>query len=176
MMAVTLEIIEGPGAGRTVIVSGPVVVGRDPTVEVTLDDERISRRHVRLSPSGQAAVTVEDLGSSNGTFVNNNPVTGSATVRSGDELLIGVSVLTIRTGTATGGVPQPSQVRPIPAGLAVPEQRPSFVDPVGSGVSPTGVPELDPLVDARTKVQAKYAPIAVFALVVLVLLVFLATR
>jgi pSer/pThr/pTyr-binding forkhead associated (FHA) protein len=175
-MAVMLEIIEGPGAGRTITLSAPVILGRDPTVDETLDDERISRRHARLTPAGPTAVTVEDLGSSNGTFVNSNPVTGAATMHVGDELLVGVSVLTIRTGTASGGVPQPSQVRPIPAGLAIAEQRPSFVDPVGSASSTTGVPELDPLVDARTKVQAKYAPIAVFALVVLVLLVFLATR
>ncbi len=169
--SVRLEIVEGPSSGQVVDVMGPVVIGRDPGADIALHDERISRRHVRLTPAGPTSVTVDDLGSSNGTFINQNPVNGSATLNVGDELLIGVTLMQIQ---GVAGVAQPSLVRPIPQGLAAPERPPTYVNPVGSG--DTGIPELDPLLDSRTKVKARYAPIAVSALVVIAVLLYLATN
>ena len=170
----TLEIVEGPGAGQTVTVADAVVIGRDPGVDVTLHDERISRRHARLTPAGPDALTVQDLGSSNGTFINHNPVYGAATLHPGDELLIGVTLMQIRRDSPAQGA-QPSLVRAVPPALAVAERRPNYVEPAPAAGG-SGVPELDALVDARTKQRARYAPIAVFALVVLVVLLYFATR
>ncbi len=171
--SVRLEIVEGPASGQVVDVMGPVIIGRDPGADVTLHDERISRRHVRLTPAGPTSVTVDDLGSSNGTFINHNPVNGSAALHVGDELLIGVTLMQIQ---GVAGVAQPSLVRPIPQGLAAPERPPTYVNPVAAGNGDTGIPELDPLLDSRTKLKARYAPVALFALVVIVVLLYLATN
>jgi hypothetical protein len=67
-------------------------------------------------------------------------------------------------------------LRPPPA-LAVPERRPSFVDPPREFDKPRSVvPELDRLVDRRTKAQAALAPFALLLLVVLVVAIYLGTQ
>ena len=72
-MDLLLEIVEGPGAGRQIALRGPVVLGRDESADVVLEDGQISRRHARVTPSG-AGIVVEDLESTNGTFVNHDEV------------------------------------------------------------------------------------------------------
>jgi hypothetical protein len=65
-----------------------LAVGRDPEVcEVVLMDPAVSRRHCYLSKDG-AAIRVEDCGSSNGTFVNDQRVQ-AADLRAGDRLRVG---------------------------------------------------------------------------------------
>ncbi len=174
--SLTLEIVEGPGAGRQIRVASAFVMGRDASADVVIEDDRASRRHARILPDA-GGVIVEDLGSSNGTFVNHLEVHGQARLDPGDELLIGVTVMQLRSAGQVAA--QPSVVRTIPPGLAAAERRPNFVDAVSTSkdaAAGSGVPELDRLVDARTKHKARLAPIAVLALVVLVVLVFLATR
>jgi hypothetical protein len=91
-----LEIVEGSSAGRQVPVSDTVELGRDPDVDLTLDDEQVSRHHARLTRSG-GEVTVEDLGSMNGTYVNDQPLQGSQRLDPGDEVRVGLTVLELRT-------------------------------------------------------------------------------
>jgi cytochrome P450 / NADPH-cytochrome P450 reductase len=83
-----LRVVNGPRAGETV--SG--VVGRDPAVEVQLDDEEISRRHLRVWAEGDA-LWVEDLGSANGTFVNGERIAGRVALAPGDSVRIGRTTL-----------------------------------------------------------------------------------
>ena len=64
-----------------------LVLGRDQSADVTLDDPQISRRHVRLT-AAQGGLVVHDLESTNGTYVNGERVT-AAELREGDELRIG---------------------------------------------------------------------------------------
>ena len=66
---------------------GPQVAGRDATCEILIDDPSASRRHARFSPRG-AGYIVEDLGSKNGTLVNNAPCTDKL-LKDGDQILIG---------------------------------------------------------------------------------------
>ncbi len=77
-----LEVIEGPDAGKRVVVDKPIVVGRDPRADFVLEDREVSRRHLRLTPTGDY-VTVEDLGSANGTFVNHNELVRAGPARRG---------------------------------------------------------------------------------------------
>jgi diguanylate cyclase (GGDEF)-like protein len=68
---------------------GDLEVGRDPKAVVSLADVlSVSRHHARLHHQGDRVI-VEDLGSTNGTLVNDFPVTGRYTLRSGDRLQIG---------------------------------------------------------------------------------------
>lgn len=79
--------------GSTLEVGVPTVVGRDAGCAVHLDrDEFASARHARLEPR-QDGVWVEDLGSTNGTYVNGDRVEGARLLRAGDVLRIGETEL-----------------------------------------------------------------------------------
>jgi pSer/pThr/pTyr-binding forkhead associated (FHA) protein len=77
-----------------VLSPGTLILGRDPDLDIPLPWEpTVSRRHLRLTVTS-SEVTVTDLGSSNGTFVNEQRVTTSA-LRSGDRLQLGQCVLMV---------------------------------------------------------------------------------
>ena len=80
---------------------GEHVLGRDPDVEIFLNHPGISRRHALITVSrGQASI--EDLGSKNGTFVEDQRVDGKRTMRDGDLIRVGSVKLTIRRLMAAG--------------------------------------------------------------------------
>ena len=77
--------------GRTLghqLTDAQAVIGRDPSCEIAVDEPSASRRHARVRPSAGAWV-VEDLGSRNGTLVNDRPVS-SARLLDGDVITVGV--------------------------------------------------------------------------------------
>ena len=88
-----LVVQEGSGrTGETIsITRSPVVIGRLSTVDVVLADANVSRRHAELRRDG-SQWKIKDLGSTNGTFVNNKQVTEDD-LRDGDRLLFGNSEL-----------------------------------------------------------------------------------
>ena len=67
---------------------------------------------------------------------------------------------------------------PVPTALAVPEERPDFVERLVEPPAPprSGNQALESLVDRRVKAQARLAPLALLALVALIVLAFLATK
>ena len=81
-----IEIRKPGRAARRLILSRPIVIGRD-SVDEIVADERVSRRHVRLVPS-PTALSVVDLGSRNGTTVNGTALTGRAELNWVARLLI----------------------------------------------------------------------------------------
>jgi HD-GYP domain-containing protein (c-di-GMP phosphodiesterase class II) len=85
----TLLIIErGPNAGqRITLAQFPVTVGRDPTNTIVIDDEEVSRYHLRIKQRGRLFIA-EDLESKNGTFVNGDRILNSI-VQNGDKILVG---------------------------------------------------------------------------------------
>jgi len=91
-----LEIVRGapPGPPHR-LAPGAFVVGREPTVDVQLDVDGVSRKHARVTvePSGEARVI--DLSSRNGTFLNGRRIQ-DASLRDGDELRIGPVILRLR--------------------------------------------------------------------------------
>ncbi|TMK42078.1 MAG: FHA domain-containing protein [Actinobacteria bacterium] len=173
-MDLHLQIVEGPGAGATVAVDRPLVIGRSDDADLCLGDARVSRHHARVAPSSAGGATVEDLGSSNGTFVNHQPAHAPVRLDPGDELLIGVTVLQLRTDAELAA--RPSGVRPVPAALATQEHRAAASGPQAIPPAEPIHPELERLRDERVRFQARAAPLAIFALAVLVVVVYLATR
>jgi pSer/pThr/pTyr-binding forkhead associated (FHA) protein len=176
----TLEIVEGPGAGLQHLLDSPIVIGRAADSDLTLEDVEVSRRHARVSPAEDGSAVVEDLESANGTFVNHNQVHGRARVDAGDELLVGVTLIQVRSQEQVST--ERTVLRPVPPALASAPRPPSYVNPdlvsaEGAGrPSGPGTPELDKYLDARVRRRARLAPLALFALVALVLIIYLATR
>ena len=78
---------------------GENLIGRDPSCAISIDSAEVSRRHAQITIDG-ARVTIEDLGSKNGTFVGTRRVTEPAEVRSGDSVLVGTTTFVIRSKSA----------------------------------------------------------------------------
>ena len=78
---------------------GSVILGRGQDADVHLDDELVSRKHCKLTFDG-TRITVEDLGSTNGTYVDGNPVT-VAPLGPDNRLQLGTMILKVEFKDAT---------------------------------------------------------------------------
>jgi len=116
-----LRFISGKYQGGEIPVQEAVelVVGRASDAGIVLVEEMISRRHARFLLSGHELM-VEDLGSTNGTFVNGEKIQ-SCTLKEGDRVLIGTSILKVVTGEAaarSSRKPEPPRSSMAPRGPA----------------------------------------------------------
>jgi DNA-binding winged helix-turn-helix (wHTH) protein len=80
---------DGPLKGQRWPLSNTLMVGRDPTCEIVVQDRQVSRFHARITPSPEG-VMVEDLGSKNGTNHNGVEVSGPVMLQDGD--LLGIAL------------------------------------------------------------------------------------
>jgi pSer/pThr/pTyr-binding forkhead associated (FHA) protein len=78
--------------GRTYDLRDEQTVGRAAGCQITLDDTYVSQLHARVF-SKDGAWYVEDLGSTNGTYLNSKRVSGALAVKRGDQVKIGATVL-----------------------------------------------------------------------------------
>src|SRR3954466_4627776 len=138
MSDLILEIVEGPGAGKQVPVDGALDVGRESSLALHLDEDgQVSRRHARFSLQG-SDVVVEDLGSTNGTYVNEQPISSPRMLRAGDKVRVGLTVLELRTRQQVAARPSAVQARPALTALGndvLLQAREAQLAPVGT-VSP----------------------------------------
>jgi DNA-binding winged helix-turn-helix (wHTH) protein len=83
--------------GRDVfpLYDGENIVGRDPAAAIYIDSPDVSRRHARVTVHGDD-VTIEDLGSKNGTRLGSEPLTAPRNIQEGDAIIIGRLRLAIR--------------------------------------------------------------------------------
>jgi DNA-binding winged helix-turn-helix (wHTH) protein len=82
-------------AGRAPLAAGENLVGRDPECPVLIDSPSVSRRHARIVVDGDR-VTVEDLGSKNGTRVGGQPIVTPTEIGVGDSVGFGAVSMTLR--------------------------------------------------------------------------------
>jgi hypothetical protein len=88
-----LMIFQGSQAGLSAeLAGGMVMIGRGADCQLILDDDYVSTRHARVvaSPNG---IYVEDLGSTNGTYVNGQRITAPTTITLADSVRIGKTML-----------------------------------------------------------------------------------
>jgi pSer/pThr/pTyr-binding forkhead associated (FHA) protein len=143
MPELILEIVEGEDAGRQTPLDGPVEIGRDTSTNFAVDDEQASRRHARVSAQGDVAI-VEDLGSTNGTYVNGQTVEGPRVVRPGDKIRVGLTVIELRTAEDVRR--QPSAVQPVPQVTRI---SPEVLEPVPEReLEAVAEPEPEPVASA----------------------------
>jgi FHA domain len=107
MTAASLVIHEGAGAGSEHPVDGELILGREQSsADLVIPDPGVSRRHARILQQN-GGVIVEDLGSSNGTYVNGERISGPVELAAGDEVQLGNTVLGIEGATAATAVMPP---------------------------------------------------------------------
>jgi pSer/pThr/pTyr-binding forkhead associated (FHA) protein len=88
-----LIIVQGPGTGHTFTLgTDPVIIGREgPTAKFVIADPAVSRRHAQISRQDDGYM-IEDLNSTNGTFINAQRVVGAVPLTPGDLIELGTAV------------------------------------------------------------------------------------
>lgn len=110
-----------------------VTIGRDITNDITINDPEVSRHHARLTREG-SGYTIEDLGSTNGTFVNGQRLTGPRPLQPGETVGLGETVtLAYESSAIINAAPPSGNVAPAmpqPAPPPPPSPTPGYQQPV----------------------------------------------
>ncbi len=114
-----LEIYTGSESGRQFHLNHTTFVGRDMDNDIVLPDSRVSRHHARITQR-EDHFFLEDLSSSNGTFVRDEPLSPGAPIElfHGDEVRIGGTRLIFhlyRFVSSSSEIPRPTAWLPNPA-------------------------------------------------------------
>jgi pSer/pThr/pTyr-binding forkhead associated (FHA) protein len=87
------SITQGSQAGQSAeLAAGVIMIGRGADCQLILDDDYVSTRHARVV-SGESGIYVEDMGSTNGTYVNGQRITAPTTITLSDSVRIGKTIL-----------------------------------------------------------------------------------
>ena len=132
-MASQFQLImrSGPTPGAAFTLEGDqLTIGRDSVNEIVINDAEISRRHARLTFQGGKYV-LEDLGSTNGTFVNGQRLAGPRVLKAGEVVSFGEQIVMVFEATN------------FDAGATVVSPRASAVPPVSRPVMPPPPPPVE---------------------------------
>ena len=89
-------VVEGANSGeRADLDRAPILIGRGNDAAIRLDDDYVSTRHARIAASGDQWF-VEDLGSTNGTYIGSVRITQPTTLTLGTQVRIGKTILELR--------------------------------------------------------------------------------
>lgn len=90
-----LRIVGGESAGVQfpLPADGTCIIGSNSKADITLSDDVVSRKHAKITVQGDT-VSLEDLGSTNGTFVNGTKITKTS-VSTDDAILVGLTILNL---------------------------------------------------------------------------------
>ena len=102
-----LIVTKGPRTGEIINLSKlPITIGREESVEFPIKLENISRKHMRIT-KGDSGYLIEDLNSSNGTYINDERLEKPRQIKDGDKIALGpdcelrVVIPVVETGEAT---------------------------------------------------------------------------
>jgi pSer/pThr/pTyr-binding forkhead associated (FHA) protein len=89
-------VTSGTNDGATASLDhAPILIGRGPDAAIRLEDDYVSTRHARIAASGDQWF-VEDLGSTNGTYIGTVRITQPTTITLGTQVRIGKTILELR--------------------------------------------------------------------------------
>jgi pSer/pThr/pTyr-binding forkhead associated (FHA) protein len=171
----------GPTIGKVYpLEADEISIGRDATNTVAINDAEVSRRHARMELRGTAYV-LQDLGSTNGTFVNGTRVSGMQVLNPGDTVSFGEGIVlayeSVMDMNATVLSNKPAQTavqRPTPAPVSPPALTPPPVYkpapvPAYSGQVPAGPVPMPPA-PAAAKTRKKF-PVWLIILIILLVII-----
>lgn len=152
-----LKVSSGPDCGRVIpLHRGRHVVGRAAEADIVLNDPQLSRRHACLWV-GAHSVEVQDLGSSNGTLINGEPVGDKRRMPLPGSITVGTSQLEM-----TADTDPPAGVTPDVAGTLMVRRPPRSIEVVPPGM--LAIPEAPPAAPRpRTKWLAVLIPVLISA-------------
>jgi len=127
MVGEQLPVTEGKARDTRLSVDADLLFGRKaPDDDGRLgDDPEISRRHAYISRGADGRLTIEELGSANGTFVNGERIDTPLILELGDTVRVGTTVLQVTD--SSGAVPDTSLPRRTHRRLSSPAPRPRWV-------------------------------------------------
>ena len=168
----------GPTPGATFTLEGDQLnIGRDSSNEIVINDAEVSRRHSRLTFQGGKYV-LEDLGSTNGTFVNGQRLAGPRVLKAGEVVSFGEQIVLVFEVTTND--PGATMVSPRAAAAVPSAPRPSTPPPpppadyVGSVPAGPVSQESEPLPLAkRTNILPIIIGVAVFLIICCCISVFI---
>lgn len=147
---ITLKVFRGNDLLRTEQFSRDIIkIGRLATAHLSLEDDRISRIHAVVEVSPEGAVSIIDMGSAEGTFVNGKKVSRSP-LRPGDSVGVGGLRLVLEAPGAAAPAPAPAPAAtaaPAPAPASAPAAaaaRPASVRPAAAPAAPAPAPAVVP--------------------------------
>lgn len=91
-----VAVVQGPNSGITAdLAAAPVLIGRGNDAAIKLDDDYVSTRHARIVSSNDQWF-VEDLGSTNGTYLGSQRITQPVPIGLGTQVRIGKTIVELR--------------------------------------------------------------------------------
>lgn len=147
--ALVLQVISGKyqGGSFPLTPGKDLVIGRGNDVQVVLAEDMVSRRHARISFRTDHFV-IEDLSSTNGTFINGEKVT-TAKLREGDRVLIGTSILKVVSADSVNNTLE--QVAPRSTPISPTQRRTSMVRGMTGSLEEIPLPDLLQLLGTSRK-------------------------
>jgi pSer/pThr/pTyr-binding forkhead associated (FHA) protein len=165
----------GPNPGKVFALENiDITIGRDIANDIVINDAEVSRKHARLFVQGDQFF-LEDLGSTNGTFVDGQRIAGPHALQSGDSVQMGenvivtyeastydpdaTAVMSSREAADTMAPPPPEPESMFEEEPEVPAE-PPMAEPVAPAVPPTPEPEPMPAVDLNATMadEPAYSP------------------
>ena len=159
----------GPDVGKVYLLrTQEISIGRDSNNTITINDAEVSRKHASMELRGNAYV-IQDLGSTNGTFVNGQRISGIQVLNPGDAVAFGEGIMlvyeavydanaTVVTSSAKAAKTMSPVRRPVPA------PTPVAVPPPAYGQAPTGP------IPTETTAKKKF-PVWIIVLVILLVVI-----
>lgn len=169
----------GPNVGKVYPLDGAeLTVGRDTSNAVSINDAEVSRKHAKLELRGTAYL-IQDLGSTNGTFVNGMRITSAQVLNPGDTVSFGENIMlmyesvmdpnaTMMSSSAQAAKTAAPIHRPAPAPVAAPAPAPAYSGQVPAGPVPVAAPK-------KKKSSAKVIILVIVVVVVCILLACVAS-
>lgn len=91
-----LQVVDGPNMGQSVpLGDAPILLGRGTDAAIRLDDDYVSTRHARFATNGEQWF-VEDLGSTNGTYLGSQRITSPIPIGIGIPVRLGKTIVELQ--------------------------------------------------------------------------------
>lgn len=157
-----LRVVSGPLAGQTIDVETEVVIGREDT-DLTIDDVELSRRHAVVRRHA-SRLQVEDLGSTNGTYVDGTRIEEPTILGGGAEIQIGITKLVVEgvlpAGSTESETPESRASQATQASISIPPEMQK--QPAGAGATATTAGAAAPAPPTAVSPPKRSEPLAPF--------------